>query len=1530
MAARASPGASKCRRPACKEDTNADLFTINSDGHLVIASRINREILSNSDLVVTLVVDDSVGNSASADLTISVEDINDNIPTCGQSVFIIQIEEAGTESNKMIDNTLVCTDKDLGNNAVVVLNITSGNDDNVFRYEGQELWGSPDQLDYEGLDTVGYKYTLVVEAMDSPDEGNRNKNPTTLRLMSTLRSRARKEGTPIQQIFEDEMRTLTVDEAATTPSFASIDAVLYRHRRKNRPPLRKTLADVCIEDQWAETSDGSQFLAIDDGVDDRILVFSTEDMMETMQSADTLFMDGTFCSCPSLWNQLYAVHCLSGSTMFPDAFALMPNGQRLTYIELSQQLKNVLYTITGKNEFAPHFTSPVPDSSANFPEETVSEDTAPGTIIITYAASDDDHGNDGEVHYEIVSVTSDTGASEPNIFTIDGDSGTLILSESLDADSDTGGVAYYSVVVKAVDSGATPLETQATQKILLGGANDNAPVFINVDNEVFVDENASLNDVVVELTVTDPDGDSVTISADGGDNTVFGIDGNNIVVLGTLDFETRTCYSLDISASDGTFSNNIYVTIKVSNVNDEPPTIRAISSPSMMEETAVGTVLHGLYTTIDPDVGDTVTYSHSGTDASYFSISDGGDLQVAQRVDLEAGTSSLSIDLTATDAGGNAVTESLTITVIDVNDNTPSCDKEVYELELEEASGDKRGNFDSGRGGDPDGVFRFQGLELWGAANNIDYESLETTGYKYYLSVAVTDEPSSTPANTGHILVIVKVTGKNEHTPTWSSASLDGAGNLLGVTVSEDALVGNTVTSLAASDDDQGPDGRVGFELVSVTSDTGATVSDKFWLDPESGDLIIATLLDADSTTGGVTYYDVAVKAQDGNATPLEVQGSLRVTVNAVNDNAPIFSDTEFIATVPEDVTPGFTVLNLSLDDVDGDTPTLTVVGTWSSLFKGEGASILTNGKLDYETEKCYSVQVRASDGVHTTDHFVTIQVTDVSDEPPVLSVYAGVTVSEELPLGVIIGDVFSVTDPDTTETFTYSISGSHSSLLDINETTGHLYISSNIDRDGGVAYLDDLSLTVTDSAGLTDTAAFRLDITDINDVTPAFSQSVYSVQTTENSAYSKLVPLSCTDDDSGINGDVSLSIPAADNPDGIFSLVGSEMYADGSLIDYETTSSYSITVLCVDSAGSVTAKTGVTVVQIQVVGDNEFDPVWDTIVPDGTGMFPGVSISESDSPGTLVQTFSATDQDEGVDGDVTYDIMSITSAESTAVADLFKMDKDMGTLTTAVNLDADVDTGGSAYYDVKVRAKDLGPSSREMTGTIRVTVNDTDDNGPKFTQQLFSGAVQCSNAINDVVAQVTVGDADSTVGASTFSLPEASTLFAVDGSTGDVSLLVAPDTLAMTELRQFVVVKATASSNTALVDTTTVYVSFDYCGSTTTATTETTTTSTTTPAPPCQPGVDTEVIALATLCALMGGAVGVAVFLNAKSIMAARPSSVQPSLPKKGQGDLERPLETSNKMEVEDLTLEDPADQFVFDSLPPYSTIGGRFEQLP
>ncbi len=62
------------------------------------------------------------------------------------------------------------------------------------------------------------------------------------------------------------------------------------------------------------------------------------------------------------------------------------------------------------------------------------------------------------------------------------------------------------------------------------------------------------------------------------------------------------------------------------------------------------------------------------------------------------------------------------------------------------------------------------------------------------------------------------------------------------------------------------------------------------------------------------------------------------------------------------------------------------------------------------------------------------------------------------------------------------------------------------------------------------------------------------------------------------------------------------------------------------------------------MTGDNEFDPNWDSPVIDGSGFFPGVTVSETDPPGTLMETFSAQDNDTGTDGEIEFDLVSITT----------------------------------------------------------------------------------------------------------------------------------------------------------------------------------------------------------------------------------------------------------------------------------------------
>ncbi|XP_071088815.1 uncharacterized protein [Haliotis cracherodii] len=70
-------------------------------------------------------------------------------------------------------------------------------------------------------------------------------------------------------------------------------------------------------------------------------------MLEILSERDTIFMDGTFFVCPSLWLQVYTIHCLVDGKMFPVAFSLLPNKTKQTYVRLFTLLKDVVGARTG-------------------------------------------------------------------------------------------------------------------------------------------------------------------------------------------------------------------------------------------------------------------------------------------------------------------------------------------------------------------------------------------------------------------------------------------------------------------------------------------------------------------------------------------------------------------------------------------------------------------------------------------------------------------------------------------------------------------------------------------------------------------------------------------------------------------------------------------------------------------------------------------------------------------------------------------------------------------------------------------------------------------------------------------------------------------------------------------------------------------------------------------------------------------------------------------------------------------------------
>ena len=161
---------------------------------------------------------------------------------------------------------------------------------------------------------------------------------------------------------------------------------------------------------------------------------------------------------------------------------------------------------------------------------------------------------------------------------------------------------------------------------------------------------------------------------------------------------------------------------------------------------------------------------------------------------------------------------------------------------------------------------------------------------------------------------------------------------------------------------------------------------DRFEIDAANGALSFKELPDYESSDLGIDEaYTVTVQAtevDDGDTQTRELTGSLAVTVAVTDVNEPPTVTGNATPSVDENTTAVETYVALDPEEVPP---------SWS-LQGGAGVFMITSaGALafttapNYEVKFSYTVTVRASDGVSTTDHPVTVTVTDVDEDEELL-----------------------------------------------------------------------------------------------------------------------------------------------------------------------------------------------------------------------------------------------------------------------------------------------------------------------------------------------------------------------------------------------------------------------------------------------------------------------------------------------------------------------------------------------------------------
>ena len=88
---------------------------------------------------------------------------------------------------------------------------------------------------------------------------------------------------------------------------------------------------------------GQHYLVYDNGRQDRILLFGTDESFRFLSNAQDRFLDGTFKSSPVQSMQLHTVRGLTNHRNIVGAYALLPNKRRTLYVEMLTEVQRVTH-----------------------------------------------------------------------------------------------------------------------------------------------------------------------------------------------------------------------------------------------------------------------------------------------------------------------------------------------------------------------------------------------------------------------------------------------------------------------------------------------------------------------------------------------------------------------------------------------------------------------------------------------------------------------------------------------------------------------------------------------------------------------------------------------------------------------------------------------------------------------------------------------------------------------------------------------------------------------------------------------------------------------------------------------------------------------------------------------------------------------------------------------------------------------------------------------------------------------------------
>ncbi|XP_059589337.1 protocadherin gamma-A4 isoform X10 [Alligator mississippiensis] len=567
--------------------------------------------------------------------------------------------------------------------------------------------------------------------------------------------------------------------------------------------------------------------------------------------------------------------------------------------------------------------------------------------------------------------------------------------------------------------------------------------------------------------------------------------------------------------------------------------------------------------------------------------------------------------------------------------------------------------------------------------------------------------------------VEVEIVDINDNAPSFQTGEME-------LKVSELTVVGTKFPLHEAHDPDLGLNSLQKYQL---QNDKHFSLDLKTRLDVfKRPELVLEKPLDREEQAA----HDLILTATDGGDPVRSGTARIHVVVLDANDNAPVFSQPLYRVSVRENVPVGTTVATVKAMDLDegvnGEViytfqKITELVSRIFHLDSGTG-DITTAEKLDFEEASLYEMEVQAHDGGGLFDRSkVVISVSDVNDNAPDIRITSLLTsVPEDSPPGTVIS-LLIVQDQDSGENgaVTCTIPDHVPFRLQKSLDTYYTLVTArDLDREQVADY--NVTVTARDRGAppLWSATTIAVQVSDVNDNAPAFSQAAYSVWVSENNARGASVFCArAADADWGDNARVTYWLAEGELQGAPLSSWLSVQAESGAVhalraLDYEQVREIRFAVEARDGGSPPLRSSASVTLLVLDQNDNRPEILYPAAPRDGS---TGVELApRSAEPGYLVTKVVAVDADAGQNAWLSYELLKASEPG------LFALGVHTGEIRTARAL-GDRD---ALKHRLVVGVRDNGqpPLSASVTLTVAVA-----DSIPELLADLGSLAAPAAEA---------------------------------------------------------------------------------------------------------------------------------------------------------------------------------------------------------